>query len=326
MGSSPPHPDLLPSYGVITPVRDEAEHFGRLARSLIAQAHRPLEWIIVDDGSTDGTREMAEAVAAEHDWIQVLSAEAQHERARGGPIVRAFTLGRSRLARRPDFVVKLDADLFLAPHYFAWVAEVFARDPRAGIVGGVAYVHDGDRWVQDGPANNVNGVAKAYRSDCLDDIGGLQPSMGWDGIDEYAARARGWRIHVLSELSILHYRRRGSKQSWPAARWEEGQGNHYMGYLWSWLLVRAAYRMIVERPPVLGGAVLLLGFTAGRLGRRPQIPDPAAREELQREQRARLRALLGGRRVKQRTELKGGGPAFWAGGDAPASPGGERRS
>ncbi len=303
----------LPTYAVITPVRDEAEHFGRTAESVLAQSHRPQEWVIVNDGSSDGTRQIAESYAANHDWIRLVDSDASPRRARGAPIVRAFHAGRAQLVRPVDVVVKLDADLYLAPQYFTWVAEVFARDPRAGIVGGVAYVHSRGRWVRDGPADNVNGVAKAYRSKCLDDFGGLQEAMGWDGIDEYAARARGWRVHVLTELPILHFRPRGSKQPWYQARWEEGLGNHYMGYLWPWLLVRAAYRMLVERPPVVGGLVLLLGFAAARLGHAPQVPDPAARDELRREQRARILALARGSMRLPRNELPGGGPAFWAG-------------
>jgi poly-beta-1,6-N-acetyl-D-glucosamine synthase len=297
----------------VTPVRDEVEHFTRTAESLVAQTHRPAQWIVVDDGSTDGTRAIADLYAARHEWIRVVDAGRSHRRARGAPIVRAFHAGLAQLERPPEIVVKLDADLYLPPHYFAWVAAVFMREPRAGVVGGVAYVHVDGRWRQDGPANNVNGVAKSYRSACLDDFGGLQEAMGWDGIDEYAARARGWRVHVLTELQILHFRPRGSKQPWYRARWEEGRGNHFMGYLWPWLIVRVAYRMVAERPPLLGGLVLLLGFAAARLAGAPQVPDPAAREELRREQRARLHALARGSTEVPRPQLPDGGPAFWSG-------------
>jgi len=307
------HSAVPPTYAVVTPVRDEAEHFCRTADSLVAQTYRPREWIVVDDGSLDGTRELAEAYAAAHEWIRVISSENQHHRrGRGAPIVRAFEAGRAQLAARPEVVVKLDGDIFLPPHYFAWVAATFARVPRAGIVGGVSFVHDGRRWVEDGAPDNVNGVAKAYRSDCLDDIGGLRASMGWDGIDEYAARARGWGVHVLTELSILHYQRPGSKQRWHRARWEEGRGNHYMGYTWSWLLVRAAYRMATQRPRGVGGLVLLLAFVWAHALRYPQVEDVAARDELRREQRARLRRLLRGTRAVPAPALPDGGPAFWA--------------
>jgi biofilm PGA synthesis N-glycosyltransferase PgaC len=82
-----------PTYAVITPVRDEAEHFARTASSLVGQDHRPEQWVIVDDGSTDSTRKIAESFAADHDWITVVSSGERHERARGAPIVQAFEIG-----------------------------------------------------------------------------------------------------------------------------------------------------------------------------------------------------------------------------------------
>lgn len=289
-------PGALPTYAVVTPVRDEAENFARTADSLVAQTHRAQRWVIVDDGSTDGTREIAERYASEHEWITVVDAEAAHERARGAPIVRAFQHGCRQLGERPEIVVKLDGDLSFPDDYFERVAQRFADDPRAGIVGGVALIPEGDRWiVERGNPRNVNGVAKAYRYDCLDDIGGLRPSMGWDGIDEYGARARAWNVHVLSDLTLRHYRPRGSKQKPLKARWEEGRGNAYMGYLPSWLLVRAVYRGIVEKPPVLGGIALLASYVWARLRRLPQVDDPGAIAELRKEQRERLRGLLRGR-------------------------------
>lgn len=319
-------PDGLPSYAVVSPVRDEAADFDRTAESMLAQTHRPQRWIVVDDGSADGTREIADRYAAEHDWIEVVDSGQRHERARGAPIVLAFNAGRRRLAPRPDITVKLDGDLFLPAHYFAWVARVFADDPQAGVVGGVALVHDGERWRPDpGTQTAVNGVAKAYRTDCLDDIGGLPAAMGWDGIDEYAARARGWHVHVLTELHVLHYRRRGSKQGWWRARLEEGRGNHFMGYLPSFLLVRAIYRMLVEHPPVAGGLLLAAGYAQARLEGRPQFPDDRARALLQAEQRRRLRALAGGRLGLPAARAPGGGPAFSATGSPDRSDEDRRR-
>jgi biofilm PGA synthesis N-glycosyltransferase PgaC len=312
----------LPTYAVISPVRDEAVDLGRTAACLLSQFHRPAQWVIVDDGSTDDTRAIAESLATDHEWISVLDSGAAHRRSRGGAIVRAFDVGVAELRARPEITVKLDGDVFLSPQYFAWVAETFARDPRAGIVGGVVLIHDGSRWRPDGDGtHHVNGVAKAYRTACLEEIGGLRPAMGWDGIDEYAAVARGWHVAVLTELSVLHYRRRGSKMPWYRARWEEGRGNHYMGYGAGFLLVRALFRMIVEDPPVAGGLMLAAGFFHARLTRAPQVDDPGAMAMLRREQRARLRPW----RRRGPTDvvfnpLAGDGPAFWAPPD-PAVPG-----
>jgi hypothetical protein len=135
--------------------------------------------------------------------------------------------------------------------------------------------------------------------------------MGWDGIDEFAARARGWDVRALGELQMLHYTMRGAKQSWRHARWEEGRGNQFMGYRGSFMLIRVAYRMLVERPPVVGGAVMGISFLWHWLRRAPRVPDALAIQQLRREQRARMLRMvrLGGATPTRPTST---GPAYRA--------------
>ena len=45
-------------YVLISPCRNEAEFIERTLDSVIAQSERPAQWIIVDDGSTDGTADI----------------------------------------------------------------------------------------------------------------------------------------------------------------------------------------------------------------------------------------------------------------------------
>jgi hypothetical protein len=71
-----------------------------------------------------------------------------------------------------------------------------------------------------------------------------------------------------------------------------------MGYLPSFVLVRAGYRMLVERPPVLGGAVLLAGWALATLRGAPVVDDSLAVAALRDEQRARLRRLRSGGAVE----------------------------
>src|SRR3954465_903057 len=59
------------TYAVITPARDEEDNLRRLGDALAAQTVLPTAWVIVDDGSTDGTPAGAAGLPAEHPWVAV---------------------------------------------------------------------------------------------------------------------------------------------------------------------------------------------------------------------------------------------------------------
>jgi len=61
-----------PSYVLITPARNEEAFIGDTIRSVAAQARRPLRWIIVSDGSTDGTDDIVKSRAADLHWIELM--------------------------------------------------------------------------------------------------------------------------------------------------------------------------------------------------------------------------------------------------------------
>ena len=63
---------------LITPARDEAVHLVGTIRAVAAQTRKPDLWLVIDDGSTDGTAEILERMAAEVPFMRVLQAP-QHE-------------------------------------------------------------------------------------------------------------------------------------------------------------------------------------------------------------------------------------------------------
>ena len=62
----------LPTYVLITPARNEAAFIEQTAQSMIAQTVLPLKWVIVSDGSTDGTDEIVMKYAAGRPWIELV--------------------------------------------------------------------------------------------------------------------------------------------------------------------------------------------------------------------------------------------------------------
>jgi poly-beta-1,6-N-acetyl-D-glucosamine synthase len=275
------------SYAVITPARNEATNLVPLARCLAAQTVLPTRWMIVDNGSTDRTAEVAGRLAREHEWIRQTAAPGEPGAVRGGPIVRSFAAGLAALDDiAPDVVVKLDADLTMAAGYFDGLLTAFAADRQLGIASGICHEQENGSWRPlYGTRSHVWGACRAYRRECLRDVLPLEERQGWDEIDALKAQLRGWRVGTLFELPFYHHRPEGDRDG-ARARWaDQGDTAHYMGYRPSYLFLRTVFQARHD-PHALG---MLWGYGRAAVQRAPRLADEHARAYLREQQR--LRAL-----------------------------------
>jgi glycosyltransferase involved in cell wall biosynthesis len=284
------------SYALVTPARNEAANLRRLADSVTAQTRLPARWVIVDDGSDDETPDIARGLAAAHPWIALLprgdaTADALGRGRRQGRDVLAFNAGVESLDPPPDVVVKLDADVSLAPEFFAELLLEFERDPLLGIAGGICLELEGGRWVpRHSTGGHVRGATRAYRWTCLQAVQPLATQVGWDGIDELRATALGWRTRTIARLPFRHHRAVGQRDGMRRAYLAQGEAAHYMGYRPSYLIMRTLFRARRD----VAALAMVWGYFAAAARRRPRCPDPLAQRELRSQQRLRslpVRAL-----------------------------------
>lgn len=287
------------AYAVITPVRNEAEFIEKTIQSMINQTVKPVAWVIVNDGSTDETAEIIGRYLNRHPWIKLVNLDDRGIRQRGKGVVEAFYAGYQTLTHPYDFIVKLDGDLSFEPAYFETIINRFLANPQLGIGGGSVYEKlDGIHWTRDSTQDHVRGPTKVYRKTCFDEIGGLMPALGWDGIDEWIARSRGWEVQSFLDLQVLHYRVTGAATGALKSKVEQGYGAHYMGYHPLFIIARGI-RYMAKPPYLIGGLAMIYGFFFARLRGLERYSDKQVIRYVRRTQLKQLAGLFNGQPVHQ---------------------------
>lgn len=256
-------PMPLPTYVLVTPARNEAEFIGLTLKSVVAQTVPPLKWVIVSDGSTDGTDEIVKKYGLQYSWIELVRMSERRERDFAGK-VHAFNAGYATLADlRYEAIGSLDADVSFDPEYFSFLLGKLAADPALGVVGTPFKEISQDsydyRFVG---IEHVSGACQVFRLDCFKAIGGYIPVKGGsiDHIAVITARMKGWKTRTFTDKVCLHHRQVGTAQrGLLRARFKYGVKDYDIGNHPLWEFFRTFYQM-TRRPVVLGGFALAMGY------------------------------------------------------------------
>ncbi len=211
----------MPTVSIVMPAYNVAPYIGEAIASVQAQTYRDWELLIVDDGSTDATRDIAAGYAKHDPRVVVI------EQANGG-----ISVARNRaLAHAAGTVIAiLDSDDVWLPGYLETQVGILAAHPEIDIVtanawflgsrlnGQVARPYPDTRPMPD--LMNLLAdeecvfIMSVFRRHVYDTIGGFDATMRSNEDYDYWLRAAvaGFRFH-RNDRPLGRYRRRDDSLS-----------------------------------------------------------------------------------------------------------------
>nr|WP_199813763.1 glycosyltransferase [Streptomyces sp. NRRL F-2747] len=216
---------------VLVPAYNERECIANTLGSLAASDH-PIEVIVIDDGSTDGTADIVEEM--DLPFVRLI------RKVNGG---KSSALNAGIAAATYDIIVMMDGDTVFEPSTVRELVQPFG-DPAIGAVAGNAKVgnrdsligawqhieyvlgHNLDRRMYDmlGVIPTIPGAVGAFRKESLDRVGGMSDDTLAEDTDiTIAVLCDGWRI-VYAEHARAWTEAPGSlQQLWSQRyRWSYG--------------------------------------------------------------------------------------------------------
>lgn len=282
------------SYVLITPARNEAEFIEKTIQSVVNQTIKPFKWIIVSDGSTDGTDDIVKKYAGEYKWIDFLRMPGHRDRQFAAK-VNSFNAGYKKVNGQDyDVIGNLDADITFDQDYFRFLMDKFSEDSRLGVAG-TPFVENGKHYdYRFTNIEHVSGACQLFRKECFQEIGGYVPikSGGIDWVAVTTARMRGWKTRTFTEKTCLHHRTIGTGNNTTLTAWfKQGRKDYFLGNHPAWETFRIPYQM-TRRPYMLGGLSLAMGYAWAGMKREERPISNELLQFIRHEQMQRLKNLF----------------------------------
>lgn len=225
-----------PALSVVMAVRDGARFLGPAIESILAQSLGDFEFLIFDDGSRDGSQEIALGYAKQDRRITLY---------RGGAVSQTFWLREGVTRARGEWIARMDADDVAYPERFARQLDFLRAQPDCVVLGSHVLLVDAERrpirthrvpeqhdeieaWLLRGSGPLAHAVTMLRRSAVLA-VGNYRPQhLKAQDVDLFLRLAEVGRLANLPEV-LLEWRRHATAVGTVQAREQRSALNRVIG-------------------------------------------------------------------------------------------------
>lgn len=302
---TPPERYEHPLVTVVVPCHNEGRDIEDTVEYLLASTYPNFDILLVNDGSSDETRQILDGLAAQHPEVRVI----HFARNQG----KAVALTTAALMTPAQYLCCIDADAMLDPEALSWLMVHFLN-PRVGAVTGNPRVRNrstllGRLQVGEyssivglikraqrtfGRIFTVSGVVACFRKAALHDVGYWSPDMLTEDIDvswrlqirhwdvRFEPKAQCWILAPETLRGLWQQRLRWSTggiqvimknwrtKPWKARRMWPVLMEYVMSIVWAYAMLVIAILwlagLVFELPPEYSIPALLSGWNGVMVG------------------------------------------------------------
>lgn len=281
------------NYSIITPTKNEGKFIEETIKSVIAQTVLPVEWIIMDDGSTDHSEQLISGYLKTHPFITYIKLDKYREeyKNRGGRVASIINYADSLRVRDVDVIAKIDADTSFDKDFFANILSEFEKDSSLGIASGHMVENGIPEEIKD--RKSGRGASLIVRYTCFLQIGKFYESKtrGEDDMAYIAARSFGWRTQTF-DYYFNHLKPIGIRNSRLKNHYETG---YYKGAIPYWFpfFIGTCIRDVFMKPYFIGTIVQMAGFCQSNFISKYRPFPPFVSKQVKQEQKIQFKKMIG---------------------------------
>ncbi len=275
-------------YILITPAKNEELFLPKVADSVINQTIKPLVWVIVDDGSTDGTPDIIKNLKCQYHWIKSI---------RLPPHPWDITFHYSYVCKNGfDYVVQLceknsikynfigllDADTVLEKTFAEKLLLEFYKNKHLGIASGdTTYIQEGEIcWnniINNEPDKRLpSGSGRFWRKECFFETDGYLVEPAPDSISSVKAILKSWDIRRFGHIRAIQLRQASSGRGLWNGFWINGKIAYYLNKH-PLLVLLGSFFYLTQNPYYIGFAYFC-GYIQEWFKGSEKINDPEIRD------------------------------------------------
>lgn len=269
---------------LVTPAKNEEDFLPKVIDSVCSSTVIPKLWVIVDDNSSDSTKNIVLTNKKNNKFIELLSLNEPHPRDLVFHYSYVCKLGFDyaiQFANEKninwDYIVLLDADTVVDSNYFEGVMSEMNANQKIGISSGNVHILKKDEVMHIKVLGDIpSGTARVWNKKCFYETGGYMITQAPDSVSRVKAHLNGWSVVRFNKYSAYQLRETSSAEGIWKGFFIKGKSAYFLNE--NPMLVLLNVLNLLSTINIRGSCAYIWGYSISSFRNEPQISDNAVKE------------------------------------------------